>query len=48
MPRDHVIVALDIGTTKICTLVAEVDQRGETNIVGVGATRSAGMRRGSW
>ncbi len=46
MPRDHVIVALDIGTTKICTLVAEVDQRGETNIVGVGATRSAGMRRG--
>jgi len=46
MPRDHVIVALDIGTTKICTLIAEVDQHRQINIVGVGTTPSAGMKRG--
>src|SRR5579872_104994 len=46
MPRDEVIVALDIGTTKICTLVAEVDQDRQINIVGVGTARSEGMKRG--
>jgi cell division protein FtsA len=46
MPRDHVIVALDIGTTKICTLIAEVDQDRQINVVGVGTTASAGMKRG--
>jgi cell division protein FtsA len=46
MPRDDVIVALDIGTTKICTLIAEVDQNKQINIVGVGTAPSAGMRKG--
>lgn len=46
MPRDHVVVALDIGTTKICTLVAEVDSQRQVNVVGVGTTPSAGLKRG--
>lgn len=46
MPRDQIITALDIGTTKICTLVAEVDLDRRINIVGVGMAPSAGMRRG--
>lgn len=46
MARDHIVVALDIGTTKICTLVAEVDSQRQVNIVGVGTTPSAGLRRG--
>lgn len=46
MPKDHVIVALDIGTTKICTLVAEVDQYRQVNIVGVGTAPSRGMKKG--
>src|SRR5947209_10323229 len=46
MSRDPVVVALDIGTTKICTLLAEVDQNGQVNIVGVGTAPSAGMRKG--
>jgi cell division protein FtsA len=46
MPREHVIVALDIGTTKICTLIAEVDEHRQINIVGVGRAPSAGMRKG--
>src|SRR5579872_3677379 len=47
MPRDEVIVALDIGTTKICTLVAEVDQDRQVNIVGVGTAPSRGMKKGA-
>lgn len=46
MPREQVIVALDIGTTKVCTLVAEVDPQRRVNIVGVGTAASRGMRKG--
>lgn len=46
MPRDQVVVALDIGTTKICTLLAEVDAERQVSIVGVGISPSKGMRRG--
>jgi cell division protein FtsA len=46
MPREHVVVALDIGTTKICTLLAEVDQNRQVNIVGVGTAPSMGMKKG--
>jgi cell division protein FtsA len=46
MPRDHVVVALDIGTTKICTLLAEVDRDRQVNIVGVGTSASMGMKKG--
>lgn len=46
MPRDQLIVALDVGTTKICTLIAEVDEHRQINIVGVGTAASEGMRKG--
>src|SRR5947209_10219539 len=46
MRREHVVVALDIGTTKICTLLAEVDANQQVNIVGVGTSPSAGMKKG--
>jgi cell division protein FtsA len=46
MPREHAIVALDVGTTKICTLVAEVEPERTLNIVGVGTAPSHGMRKG--
>lgn len=46
MPRDQVIVALDIGTTKVCTLIAEVDRDRRVSIVGVGAAPSLGMKKG--
>ena len=36
--RDHILVGLDIGTTKICAIVAEVPEEGPLNIIGVGAT----------
>ncbi|MGH2448295.1 MAG: cell division protein FtsA [Chloroflexota bacterium] len=46
MTRDNVVVALDIGTTKICTLVAEVDRDRQVSVIGVGTAPSAGMRKG--
>jgi cell division protein FtsA len=40
------IVGIDVGTTKICTLVGEVDDQGELQVVGVGIAPSRGMRKG--
>ena len=45
MARDC-IVGLDIGTTKVCTVVAEVEEPGRISIVGVGNSLSAGIRKG--
>lgn len=45
MPRDCV-VGLDIGTTKICTVVAEIEDQGRINIIGVGNSLSSGIRKG--
>ncbi len=39
------IVGLDIGTTKICCVIAEVDN-GRLNIIGVGTHPSRGLRKG--
>jgi cell division protein FtsA len=44
--RDHIVVGLDIGTTKICAIVAEVSGEGVVNIVGVGSSPSRGLRKG--
>ena len=44
--RDHIVVGLDIGTTKICAIVAEVTEDGTVNVVGVGSSPSRGLRKG--
>ena len=44
--RAHILVGLDIGTTKICAIVAEVSEDGSVNIIGVGASPSRGLRKG--
>lgn len=41
-----VVVGLDIGTTKICTVVGEVDAQGRLTILGAGMAPSEGIRRG--
>jgi len=43
--RNHLVVGLDIGTTKICTVVGEVTTNG-IDIVGIGTYPSIGLRRG--
>ena len=44
--EDQTIVGIDIGTTKICTLVAKVNDDGEIRIIGVGIEPSRGLKRG--
>jgi cell division protein FtsA len=41
-----VIVGLEIGTSKICTVVGELNAGGSLNIVGLGQSRSRGVRKG--
>jgi cell division protein FtsA len=43
--KDPLVVGLDIGTTKICTVVGEVVE-GEVNIIGLGTHPSKGLRKG--
>jgi cell division protein FtsA len=38
--------AIDVGTTKICTVMADINEEGETRIVGVGIAPSNGMHKG--
>ncbi len=42
----NLIVGLDIGTSKIVAIVAEVTPEGELNIIGLGTQPSRGLRRG--
>jgi cell division protein FtsA len=42
-----IIVGIDIGTTKICTLVARVEENGRIRILGVGIEPSQGIRKGT-
>jgi cell division protein FtsA len=42
---NSLLVGLDIGTTKICTIVGEV-QNGLVNIIGIGSHPSRGLRKG--
>lgn len=44
--RERIVVGLDIGTTKICAIVAAVDNGGTVDIIGVGTTTSKGLRKG--
>ena len=40
------VVGIDVGTTKICSLVGEVDSADRLRIVGVGVVPSRGLRKG--
>ncbi len=42
----HLIVGLDIGTSKISTLVGEVGLDGQIEVVGIGSHPSRGLKRG--
>ncbi|MCU0787136.1 MAG: cell division protein FtsA, partial [Verrucomicrobia bacterium] len=41
-----IIVGLEIGTSKVCAVVGEVNSEGVLNIIGVGQARSRGVRKG--
>jgi len=43
---DEVVVALDIGTTKICALAGRMNDLGQLEVVGIGKVQSTGVLRG--
>ncbi len=43
---DQILIGIDIGTTKICTLVAREEHPGQLRILGAGIEPSQGLRKG--
>ena len=43
---DEIVVGIDVGTTKVCTLVGRVEDSKTMRILGVGIEPSAGIRKG--
>ncbi|HJA78942.1 cell division protein FtsA [uncultured Desulfovibrio sp.] len=46
MNKSDLIVGLDIGTTKICAVVGQLNEAGGIEVVGIGNSVSTGLRRG--
>jgi len=46
VPEQTVLVAVDIGTTKVCVLIGEVGASGGVNVIGIGKAVSDGLRKG--
>ncbi len=44
--QGEIVVGLDIGTTKVCAVVAEVDGSDEITILGAGTVACRGLRKG--
>ncbi|HWY75505.1 MAG TPA: cell division protein FtsA [Verrucomicrobiae bacterium] len=44
--QGSLIVGLEIGTSKICAVVGEVNAAGSLNLIGLGQSRSRGVRKG--
>jgi cell division protein FtsA len=47
MADEQIVVGIDIGTTKVCTLVARVEGEHSMRILGVGIEPSQGIRKGT-
>jgi cell division protein FtsA len=46
MENSPIVVGLDIGTTKICTIVGRKNEHGKIDILGYGKAESLGVSRG--
>jgi len=47
LPRkSKYIVGLDVGTTKTCTVICELNEAGGLDVIGVGSSESKGLRKG--
>ncbi len=45
-PDKKLIVGLDIGTSKIVAIVGEISVDDEIEIIGIGSSRSRGLKKG--
>lgn len=46
MARDHIVSGIDVGTSKITTLIATVPEEGDARVIGVSSVASRGLRKG--
>ncbi len=46
MKKRNIVASIDVGTTKICTIVADTNDTGEVRVIGVGITPSRGLHKG--
>ncbi|MFH1169823.1 MAG: cell division protein FtsA [Chloroflexota bacterium] len=46
MKKRNIITSIDVGTTKICTIIADAAGDGNARVVGVGITPSHGLHKG--
>ena len=44
--KNRTVAAIDVGTTKVCTVVADLNEGGMPRIVGVGIAPSVGLHKG--
>lgn len=44
--KNKTIAAIDVGTTKVCTIIAEINDGGAMRVVGVGIAPSSGLHKG--
>ncbi|HTS17144.1 MAG TPA: cell division protein FtsA [Verrucomicrobiae bacterium] len=46
LPKEKIIVGLEVGTSKVCAVVGEVLDDGNIMVIGVGQANSEGVRKG--
>ena len=46
MPEQSVLVGIDIGTTKVCVLIGEINRTSGVDVIGIGQAPSDGLRKG--
>ncbi|MCH8863930.1 MAG: cell division protein FtsA [Chloroflexi bacterium] len=44
--KNRTIASIDVGTTKVCTTIADINENGDLQVVGVGITPSNGLHKG--
>ena len=46
MAEQSVLVGIDIGTTKVCVLIGELNRNAGVDVIGIGQAPSDGLRKG--
>ena len=46
MTKKAICAAIDVGTTKVCTIVANISDRNIIQVLGTGVTHAQGMHKG--
>jgi cell division protein FtsA len=45
--RQAILVAIDVGTSKVCALIGSVGRESELDVIGHGTVRSSGLKKGA-